>query len=219
MKCMLKNTNFTFVPLLNETMMVNPRKLIVWIITHSETAKKGRSPALWICSCSAMGANMWQTLHGVSQPRAATSGVPQLHRCTDSQTAAAEPMINALSGLWQQAGHHVLHVPSRFDGSDSSHSSSRAYSSAVYRNKNVGGCTLPVTVVTRPLSARTSSTSLRRIRIFCSSAHILLYLFAVYSAMTQGRQRKHWLRGFTPSASYKVSADRKDRKHYCTRVH
>lgn len=58
MKCMLKNTNFTFVPLLNETIMVNPRKLIFWIITHSETAKKGRSPTLWICSCSATGANM-----------------------------------------------------------------------------------------------------------------------------------------------------------------
>lgn len=42
MKCMLKNTNFTFVPLLNETIMVNPRKPIVWIITDSETAKKGK---------------------------------------------------------------------------------------------------------------------------------------------------------------------------------
>lgn len=49
--------------------------------------------------------------------------------------------------------------------------------------------------------------------IFCSPAHILLYLFVVYVAMTQG-QRKHWLRGFTPSTSYKVSADRKDRKHH-----
>lgn len=51
------------------------------------------------------------------------------------------------------------------------------------------------------------------------SVHILLYLLSVYSAMTQGWQRKHWLRSFTLSASYKVSADRKERKHYCTRVH
>lgn len=117
-------------------------------------------------------------------------------------------------------GHHVLRVPSSFDAPDSSHSSSRAYSSTVYRKKNVLPlCTLPLTFVARPLFARTSRASLRCIRIFCSSAHILLYLFTVHSAMTQGRQRKHWLRSFTPSASYKVSADRKDRKHYCTRVH
>lgn len=82
--------------------MVNPRKVVVWIITHSETAKKGRSPILRICSSSATGANMWQALRSVSQPRATASGVPQLHCCTDSQTAATEPMINALSGLWQQ---------------------------------------------------------------------------------------------------------------------
>lgn len=98
MKCMLKNTNFTFVPLLKETMMVNPRKIIVWIITHSETAKKGRSPTLWICSCSATGVNMWQTLHGVSQPRTAASGVPKLHRCTDSQTAARNPWLMLCRG-------------------------------------------------------------------------------------------------------------------------
>lgn len=35
-------------------------------------------------------------------PRAAASGVPQLHRCADSQTATTELMINGLSGLWQQ---------------------------------------------------------------------------------------------------------------------
>lgn len=141
------------------------------IITHSETAQKGEVQLSayayvlqWTCDgrCTLFHNRALQHREFLS--------------CVDSQTAATEPMINALLWLWQHAEtitcsmfplgltlptHLIPHL-------------GRIHQQFIETNMDLVCCLCArFQSLTRSLSAQTSSTSLGR-RILCSSCCIYL---------------------------------------------